>query len=145
VLFCNCCQKSLSEKSFYESNKTKCKKCIKAYQRRRRNSIESRERILAYDNERSKTQERKQYALGVQRKRRAKYPEKAKARNAVSNALRDGRILRQPCEVCGAKAQAHHDDYSKPLEVRWLCFQHHRERAHKQTVGSAPIQPFLIP
>ena len=33
----------------------------------------------------------------------------------------------QPCEVCGESAQRHHDDYSKPLEVRWLCTRHHGE------------------
>jgi len=53
----------------------------------------------------------------------------------VSNAIRDGRLSRQPCEVCQApEAQAHHADYSKPLEVRWLCFRHHRELEHKQVV-----------
>jgi len=58
---------------------------------------------------------------------RAKYPIQYKARTAVNNALRDGRLIRQPCEACGAEeGQAHHDDYSKPLEVRWLCGQHHR-------------------
>lgn len=52
----------------------------------------------------------------------------------VNNAIRDGKIARQPCEVCGRKAQAHHEDYSKPLDVRWLCFQHHREHGHDQIV-----------
>lgn len=52
-------------------------------------------------------------------------PEKKRAAVAVNNALRDGRLTRQPCEVCGARAQGHHDDYSKPLEVRWLCSTHH--------------------
>lgn len=48
---------------------------------------------------------------------------------AVGRAVRDGRLVRQPCEVCGAteKVQAHHDDYSKPLDVRWLCPKHHAE------------------
>jgi hypothetical protein len=35
-------------------------------------------------------------------------------------------LVPQPCEVCGAtKVEKHHPDYSKPLEVRWLCREHH--------------------
>jgi ribosomal protein S27AE len=50
------------------------------------------------------------------------------ARNAVKKALRRGELVRQPCERCGAApADAHHDDYSKPLAVRWLCEPHHGE------------------
>ncbi|EEE04594.1 gene 26 protein [Burkholderia multivorans CGD2M] len=38
-------------------------------------------------------------------------------------------MSRKPCEVCGAeKADAHHDDYSKPLEIQWLCHSHHMLR-----------------
>lgn len=49
-------------------------------------------------------------------------PEKRQAHIIVGNAVRDGRLHKQPCEICGdAKADAHHDDYSKPLDVRWLC------------------------
>ena len=41
-------------------------------------------------------------------------------------ATRLGIIVKQPCEVCGKlKVDAHHDDYSKPTEVRWLCRKHH--------------------
>ncbi len=39
--------------------------------------------------------------------------------------LKRGKVLRQPCEVCKSKAEAHHEDYSKPLDVRWLCRTHH--------------------
>jgi hypothetical protein len=42
-----------------------------------------------------------------------------------------GKLIRQPCEVCGSKkVEAHHDDYTKPLDVRWLCKKHHAEH-HK--------------
>lgn len=48
------------------------------------------------------------------------------ARGAVSNAIDKGRLVRLPCEQCGAiDTEAHHDDYSKPLDVRWLCRPHH--------------------
>jgi len=53
------------------------------------------------------------------------------ARGRVSSAIRDGRIQRQSCGVCGAKAQAHHEDYSKPLEVAWFCTKHHGEQHWK--------------
>lgn len=51
------------------------------------------------------------------------------ARSALYKALRVGTIVRQPCEVCGAthRIHAHHDDYSKPLAIRWLCSLHHRQ------------------
>jgi len=67
-------------------------------------------------------------------------PLKRAATSAVSNAIRDGRIVRQPCEQCGAaRAQAHHDDYSKPLDVRWLCTKHHAEW-HKNNAPKCPEQ-----
>lgn len=60
---------------------------------------------------------------------RSRHPEKRKAHQAVQTALRNGTIRPAPCRVCGAdKAHAHHDDYSKPLDVMWLCHQHHMER-----------------
>jgi hypothetical protein len=53
------------------------------------------------------------------------------ARTALNYRLTKGDIERQPCEICGAKAEAHHDDYSKPFDVRWLCRAHHCE-LHRQ-------------
>lgn len=53
---------------------------------------------------------------------------KASASRQLANALRRGALERQPCETCGAeKTDAHHDDYSKPLSVRWLCRSHHNK------------------
>jgi hypothetical protein len=44
----------------------------------------------------------------------------------IQTEINSGRMLRQPCEICGSsKTDAHHDDYSKPTEIRWLCRSHH--------------------
>lgn len=46
----------------------------------------------------------------------------------VRAAVKDGRLVRAACEVCGDPlAEAHHDDYDAPLAVRWLCRRHHQE------------------
>lgn len=47
------------------------------------------------------------------------------ARSYAGIYLKRGKLTRQPCEVCNAKAQMHHDDYDRPLDVRWLCLEHH--------------------
>ena len=49
------------------------------------------------------------------------------ASTIFNNALRSGKIQRQPCFVCGKKAHAHHPDYDHPLDVVWLCPLHHRQ------------------
>jgi hypothetical protein len=68
-------------------------------------------------------------------KDRLEHPDKAHARDAVGNAVRRGKLIRQPCEVCGSpNADAHHEDYSKPLEVRWFCRAHHLE-LHVSALG----------
>ena len=69
---------------------------------------------------------------------RKRYPERIKAHYQVNQAIKTGLIVRKPCEVCGAIAQAHHDDYSKPLEVRWLCAKHH-SRHHWKLGEDAPL------
>jgi hypothetical protein len=46
----------------------------------------------------------------------------------ANNALRSGKISRHPCAICGGEpAHKHHDDYSKPLDVIWLCPKHHKQ------------------
>jgi hypothetical protein len=73
-----------------------------------------------------------------QRAYEKKYPQKKKAHFAVKDAIIRGVLQRLPCEICGnPKAHAHHDDYSKPLEVRWLCPQHHVEHHRPRKVVAA--------
>jgi hypothetical protein len=52
--------------------------------------------------------------------------DKKRARSKIQYEVRVGRIVPSPCEICGnERVQAHHNDYTKPLEVRWLCKEHH--------------------
>lgn len=103
----------------------KCKSCTKsdiAENYRKRHG-----QYLAYEKSPQRADSRKRRALENLRRHRAKYVDKFRARSAVSNALRSGRLVKFPCEVCGEhKVEAHHDDYARPLEVRWLCHLHHR-------------------
>ena len=56
-----------------------------------------------------------------------KYNKKKKyATTIVQRAIIKKKIIKKPCEICGTiKSQGHHEDYTKPLEVRWLCSKHH--------------------
>ena len=103
----------------------KCKVCAAADARA--NWAAKREYYCEFDRLRLQLdpKRREQHALAGAEHRR-KYPEKVKARKVAWFAIRDGRLKREACEVCGEEAEAHHEDYSKPLEVRWLCMQHHR-------------------
>ena len=69
-------------------------------------------------------------------------PDRARAQSqahaAVARALRLGQIIRRPCEEEGCldlKTEAHHEDYSQPLAVTWLCRTHHRRR-HPRKVAA---------
>jgi len=70
-----------------------------------------------------------------------KYPYKKTATVAINNAIRSGKIVRPlNCENCGSenRIEGHHDDYSKPYSVRWLCVFCH-SNWHK---NNKPIYPF---
>ena len=55
------------------------------------------------------------------------------ARSYAAVYRRRGKLIPQPCEVCSStKVEMHHDDYDKPLMVRWLCRPHHLEH-HKNS------------
>jgi hypothetical protein len=68
----------------------------------------------------------------------ARNADKHAAHVILGNAVRDGRVIKGPCERCGSttRIHGHHDDYGKPLKVRWLCPKHHGE-VHKEIRCSA--------
>ena len=121
MLHCKACNFAKDESEFYESNRTKCKDCVKAAAKNHR--MANLEKVRAYDRSRGNRQSAA-YLAEYRKANRGKY----KAHNKVNNALRDGKIKREPCEACGnERSVAHHDDYAKPLDVRWLCQGHHKQ------------------
>lgn len=117
-------------KATADGHLNKCKECTKADVRSYRG--DNKDKIAEYEYERSKRPDRRLYAAEQGRRHRSENPQKYKARTAVGNAVRDGRLVRKPCESCGSrKSEAHHDDYSRPLDVRWLCKPCH-VHAHKE-------------
>lgn len=103
---------------------------------------------IAYERRRWLAPERRADTAASLRRQKQRNPEKAIARNAVSNALRDGRLTRKPCANCGATKpiQAHHHDYTKPLEVEWLCRPCHLNEHGKWSFErfAATGRPLLI-
>lgn len=110
-------------KQMADGHLNKCKACALSDAKDHREA--NIERIRAYDRERgSRT------PPGYSAQYRAEYPQKYKAKNAVNNAVRDGRLAKPgKCEECDSAfhVEGHHDDYSKPLTVRWLCSVCHKQ------------------
>ena len=135
---CRKCDKVLPKSAFYAHGKAadglqeKCKECARAAASK--NYRANRDYYKKYEHDRFQRVERKAAALEYQRRRREAHPEKNAARNAVSNALRDGIIVKGACSVCGSvvNIEAHHSDYAAPLEVTWLCRKHHLELHNKE-------------
>lgn len=78
--------------------------------------------------EKSKKAYQKRKEANAENKRRYKieFAPKINAKNLVKSMVIKGEIMKKSCEICGAdKVDAHHDDYAKPLSIRWLCRRHH--------------------
>lgn len=109
----------------------KCKECTKKDASKHRK--ENLEEIRQYDRVRAAQQHRMEQNLRVSKAYKLKFQNRLKANNSVNNAIRAGRLEKWPCQVCGnEKSVAHHCDYSRPLDVVWLCQPHHKQ-AHELT------------
>jgi hypothetical protein len=137
---CKICSELFVAKS-WQINKLhfKCPACNRAYHREWRDSARRRENVpkcVTPEYKREVSDRLKQDAA-YREARRCEYRrryydpaqrEKMLARSAVNNAIQSGSLTKKPCAVCGSeKSQAHHGDYSKPLDVIWFCAKHHTE------------------
>lgn len=131
---CKTCLVPKADEDFYTSNRTVCKTCVRAQVRANREA--KIDQYQAYDRKRYRESDERKAAArksaaspaGIASRERfrlrMKGTEKRKAHHAVSNAIRDGKLERgTACFFCGSsgKLHAHHHDYSKPLDVFWLC------------------------
>jgi hypothetical protein len=110
----------------------KCKECCKKDQLATRNA--NLEYYREYDRRRSLEHDRKEQYLNKTRRMRDDHQGMQKAHNAVARALAKGSLIRpDKCSRCEAVEyiQGHHDDYSKPMEIMWLCPLCHANR-HKE-------------
>ena len=127
--FCTACRKSPSEnnKLMNVSGSEKslsyiCRACNTLRARKYRNSTIGNKRIKKVSAEAYK-----------------RYPEKSKARQLVNVALSQGKIKKEPCFCGSTKVDGHHPDYSKPLEVLWLCRQHHADPHKKIKIENSKL------
>ena len=101
-----------------------CSECIK---QRDRNRANNPERVAARADY-AKTDAGIASGNKAKRKWQEKNLIKRAAHIITGNAIRDGKLIKAPCECCDeAIVHAHHDDYAKPLEVRWLCNKCHND------------------
>lgn len=119
----------------------KCKVCTRKYvaENLAKKMLDPAFRIKEAARHRKKTTDRRNRGLTaiVSKEKKVAYirkwqslnPAKRRAHMIVESALEIGKLSKFPCKKCGAiNTDAHHEDYSKPLEVIWLCRKHHAER-----------------
>ena len=135
----------------------KCRACEKAYrdgpgkEKRRRSKrayyLKNRPKMLA----RSRAQRLANLEKYAEYSRldRQRHPQRHAARTAVSKAVRDGKLIRKPCERCGLepkringnnRMEGHHWRGYKPefhLDVRWLCRRCHKIEDAEQEAKDA--------
>jgi hypothetical protein len=70
------------------------------------------------------SEEQQRFGSGMSDKDKAL---RVKCRSDLNHAISQGKIIRRSCRICDEVAEAHHEDYAKPLLIDWLCTRHHRQ------------------
>ena len=135
---CPICKKS-SDKKYRENHQEKISEYLREYAKSHKEKVNEYNKKSYWKNHEKQLDRHKKYrddntdvCTEIGRIWRENNPEKHEAHKRLNIAVRSGKITRKNCEVCGEeKTHAHHNDYSKPLEVMWLCPKHHKE-IHKE-------------
>jgi hypothetical protein len=117
----HCVNKDYRE--YYSRTREKRAKTAAVYRELHREEIRQRDRMIF--------KQRRNAILRRNKKYYEDHPEIRKAHSAVRDAKLSGRLVPpEQCTQCGTvgPVQAHHHDYSKPLDVEWLCVPCHRKR-----------------
>ena len=135
---CTVCKKVKSISDYYlnknlsDGHFNECKSCTKKRVITRYYDPKKRKEIIEYERKREQDPRRKAMKLQYQRNFRKNRPGVNRARVLVMRAVKQGRLVKEPCEKCGSlKVEAHHEDYRSPLKVMWLCRKHHMEQENK--------------
>lgn len=134
---CTKCSVEKSDSEFYRGV-PRCKECHKAAVHanwlKKMEDPEWREMELTRHREKAKRMRSEGKFASPEATKRGKKAWEARnkhkryAQGKVAFAVRKGTLIRKPCEKCGSlDSEAHHDDYSNPLDVRWLCDTHHKD------------------
>lgn len=128
--------------------RTYCRECMRTQRRRYRDTEKGRE---ARRRERTSWRQANPEVLAANKRRyELSHKTERKAQQTLRRAVRLGEIVRGPCEVCGHEpAEGHHDLYSRPLDVRFLCHYHHtrlhRDRRDKARTARPRPSPGASP
>ncbi len=146
---CTVCKNSKSESEFYCKPRSPelrghCKRCHLDTQKRWASTPRGKQSLRkneqryywhlggrAKRKESEQTPARREYHRARKSEYRATgaHLEQSRAHNVVRRAIAAGKLTKAPCVSCGdPKVHAHHEDYTRPLVVVWLCPRHHRER-----------------
>lgn len=136
----------LKSKEYREKNKDEIKRKWKIYHEKNREKIIEKQRkrrlgnlekarksarIWARNNKDKGKEWQKNNPDKVKesaRKWERNNPDKRSSHRKVLWAVSSGKLKKEKCKICGkSEVDAHHEDYSKPLEVIWLCRRHHKE------------------
>lgn len=108
-------------REYRKKNITKIRETERRYRENNRTKISDRSRLYAKLNK----EKRRAYEKDSRKNDSLKY----RARDKMKYEIEAGRLIRKSCELCGnEKADGHHIDYSRPLDVIWLCRKHHMEQ-----------------